>query len=433
MVTKHAPGEGDGFPLIDLYTAEIDPTVAKVIPLTLMTRYFVLPIRREGAKLVVAMVDPTNAIAMDDMRLIVGFEIAPGRISKEQFDAYMAKTYPTENAATQEEKVSDMMQAANLFNEPGAENRVDTEDAPIIRMVNVLFQNAYKSGATVINIVPFRRQMSVRYKIDGEWKEVMTLPKFAHAPLLSRIKIIAELNIAERRLPQTGYINHRHEKQDYRLKVEVLPTATGESVLIEVNKPRPYVKIEAEEITETDRVKLSQILEKNAGIVICFAPDMPDARKLMHPLLYEIYENDFVRNTILIEESNSGSLLPDVQVMFVNRKAGLTMESATRKVCRLNFDVVALDGIDIASAQTLMEATDKLIIIAMTATDIEDVINRFVYHFEIKPQLLAHRVKAVLGLVKNEVANAFDLSNQIKTMKTSVTFDLTDQIKSMKF
>lgn len=435
MVSLKTPDEGEGYPVIDLCTAEIDPSVAKVIPSRLVLHYQVVPIRQDGTKLVVAMVDPTNVFAQEDMRLITGFEIVPGKLSREQFDAYKAKNYPDAKTEELSTGLENLLKEAGVLQEAVNHDEVTKEVASIIRMVNVLFQNAFKQDATAMNIVPYGRQLLVTYKIDGVWREVMTLPKFAHAPLLSRIKIMAEMNIAERRLPQTSHVTLRHEKQDYWINIEVLPTIYGESAHIFLYKQKALTKLEG--INQTATKRLRNLLQTNKGVIICFASVWPEQHKLLHPLLYMI-QRDAVRtikikdpenpdgppietetgtrNLVLVQEQNIGAVLPEIQAIYTNPKAGLRLDMLARKLCSLDFDVVAFDGIDISSAETLLNATNRLVIIAMSASSLEDVVEQFVHKFQIEPKLLAHAVKAVLGQVKGDASISFDLAPTIKTM-----------------
>ncbi|MHB9110014.1 MAG: GspE/PulE family protein [Armatimonadota bacterium] len=197
-----------------------DSGVAGLIPEHLQQRYHVVPLRVEGQKLVVAMADPDNVDALDNLRLVTGREVEPVRATDTEIDKIrtLQRGLLTPDWSELEREVTDT-----------------AGGAPIIRMVNVLFQNAIKQGATEIHLLLDQRQVCVRYRIDGVFYEVMTLPKFAHLPLVERLKMMAEIPL-DAAPPQRGHIYLRHERQDYDAIVEVAAGEFGEVVTIGIAK-----------------------------------------------------------------------------------------------------------------------------------------------------------------------------------------------------
>jgi len=198
--------------MLDAYAQQLnlpvvpDPSVANAIPEHLQKRYDVVSLRGDGTKLFVAMADPTNVDALDDLRLVTGFEIEPVPMTREEILAIRRS-------------ISDS----------------DVEDTPIIRMVNVLIENAIKQGATEIQLQTDQRQVTVRYCLKGEFREVMTVPKFAHLPLVERLKIMSEI-APTAKLPHQGRFHIRHEHQDYDARVEIAPGEFGEVITIRISK-----------------------------------------------------------------------------------------------------------------------------------------------------------------------------------------------------
>ncbi|MBP9111569.1 MAG: type IV-A pilus assembly ATPase PilB [Polyangiaceae bacterium] len=223
-------------PAIDLETAEIDPDVAKIISKEQCEKHRLFPISRAGNALVVAMVDPTNLNAIDDLKFLTGLNIDP-RIASEA--AIMARIEKTYNAGPSYDEVmagfdeTEIDFSAEQEDVNDADLQRASEDAPVVRLVNMILLNAIKKGASDIHIEPYEKRMRVRYRVDGVMSEEMTPPLKLKNALVSRVKIMASLDIAERRLPQDGRIKLKLGKgreMDYR--VSVCPTLWGEKIVM---------------------------------------------------------------------------------------------------------------------------------------------------------------------------------------------------------
>ncbi|UCC69032.1 MAG: Flp pilus assembly complex ATPase component TadA, partial [Armatimonadota bacterium] len=267
-----AHAEQLGIPFLELDRVSVDEDVAKAIPQTVVQRYNAIPIRRSGNRLTVAMADPTNVFALDDIRLITGYEIDPMLAAPDDISGLLSSSGGADDGGATQEELQTALQALDGGFGPalgeeldlaaaGVEEDVDRaqameDEAPIIRVVNVIIQQAIKDRASDIHVEPDRRGVRIRYRVDGVLHEVMRVPKYVHAPLVSRIKIMGDMNIAERRLPQDGRIHVRHEGKDYDLRVSSLPTVFGEkvvmrildqsSVLIGLNKLGMFAETQAE-------------------------------------------------------------------------------------------------------------------------------------------------------------------------------------------
>ncbi len=237
-----AQAEQLGIPLLELDRVSVDEDVAKAIPQSLVQRYNAVPIKRTGNRLTVAMVDPTNVFALDDIRLITGYEIDPMLAAADDIGALLRQgdSMASHNELTTALNAPGTGTMANVdIAGAGADEDVDQtaaleDEAPIIRIVNVVIQQAIKDKASDIHIEPDRKGVRIRYRIDGVLHEVMNVPKYVHAPLISRVKIMGDMNIAERRIPQDGRIHVRVEGKEYDLRVSSLPTVFGEKIVMRI-------------------------------------------------------------------------------------------------------------------------------------------------------------------------------------------------------
>src|SRR5499425_3010488 len=233
-----------GVPAINLQYFEIDASVVKLIPEETAKRYQILPLSRVGASLTIAMVDPTNVFAMDDIKFMTGFNIEPVVASETSILEGIEKAYGT----SKEEDLEQVMQSITEADEADIELQADqqemdladlekaADEAPIVKLVNLVLTDAVKRGASDIHIEPYEKEYRVRFRIDGMLQTIMTPPVKLKDPITSRIKIMSKLDISEKRLPQDGRImmkmmlNNRKKQLDFR--VNCLPTLWGEKIVL---------------------------------------------------------------------------------------------------------------------------------------------------------------------------------------------------------
>ena len=404
-----------------------DPGVAKVIPEHLIQRYNLVPLRRNGSRLVVAMADPTNVFALDDLRLITGFEVEPMLATPEHISAIRnggiaggsssddsskmssaidtAAAIPVLETAAEKTPTPDidsMLESIRRPDAPGesadGEDTADvSEDAPIIRMVNVLIQNAIKQGASDIHVEPDRRQVRVRHRIDGVLYEVMTLPKFAHAPLISRLKIMSEMNIAERRIPQDGRIHLRHEKRDYDMRVNVLPTVFGEKCVMRIlDQGSVLIGLGRLGFMPEMMAQLEGLIYRPNGMVLATGPTGSGKTTTLYSILNRI--NSVDKNLITVEDPVEYQL-PGVNQVSVNRKAGLTFPVAMRAFLRQDPDIVMVGEIrDLETAEIAVQAslTGHLVLSTLHTNDSPATIVRL-SDMGVEPFLISAAIVGVIA------------------------------------
>ncbi|HEX6775582.1 MAG TPA: ATPase, T2SS/T4P/T4SS family, partial [Methylomirabilota bacterium] len=222
-----------GIQSITLSQLDIDPEVLKLVPEQIARKYEVLPIKRQGNQLTLAMADPTNVFALDDVGFMTNLQVVPVVASQAAIRAAVDRTYDTKGSGIAE-IVSEMEGAADVELVEGEEEisaKVDVfelkesaDEAPVVRLINMILVDAIRRGASDIHLEPYEKVFRVRFRVDGVLHEIMTPPKRLEAALTSRVKIMASLDIAERRLPQDGRIKLRFNQREIDFRVSTLPT-----------------------------------------------------------------------------------------------------------------------------------------------------------------------------------------------------------------
>ncbi len=234
-----------GVPSINLKYYDVDPTVIKLIPQDTAVRYQIVPLSRVGSTLTIAMTDPTNVFAMDDIKFMTGFNVEPVVASETSINEAIAKFYGEVESVEELTKVMKDLGAEEAADLELASEEQETdlatleraaEEAPIIKLVNLVLTDAVKRGASDIHIEPYERELRVRFRVDGILQAVMTPPLKLKDAITSRIKIMAKLDISEKRLPQDGRIMIKYRK-DGRIKeldfrVSTVPTLFGEKIVM---------------------------------------------------------------------------------------------------------------------------------------------------------------------------------------------------------
>ena len=234
-----------GVPSINLKYYEVDPTVIKLIPQDTALRYQIVPLSRVGATLTIAMTDPTNVFAMDDIKFMTGFNVEPVVASEAAVTEAIAKFYGSVQSDEELNKVMKVLGAeeAGDLELAAEEQEMDlatlekaAEEAPIIKLVNLVLTDAVKRGASDIHLEPYERELRIRFRIDGMLQSVMTPPLKLKDAITSRIKIMAKLDISEKRLPQDGRIMIKYRSQsrikELDFRVSTVPTLFGEKIVM---------------------------------------------------------------------------------------------------------------------------------------------------------------------------------------------------------
>jgi type IV pilus assembly protein PilB len=412
-------GKQMGVSFVDLDSYDLDPELARSIPEHLAQRYKVIPVAQKDNRLTLAMVDPLNVIAIDDIRLITGFDIDPVISTEDSIMKAINRQFGVTDLAEVQETVKDL--SATDFGPLEVEEAVEEEialdklkelvdEAPIVRVVNLIISQAINDKTSDIHIEPEAKSVRVRYRVDGVLHDVMSPPKHIQAPMVSRIKIMANMDIAERRIPQDGKIHLRHDNREFDLRVSSVPTIHGEKIVMRIlDKSSVMLGLNKLGFYPETQALFESCVEKPYGMILVTGPTGSGKSTTLYSCLNKLNTGD--RNILTIEDPCEYQL-PGVNQVQVNEKAGLTFANALRSFMRQDPDIIMVGEIrDTETAKIAVEAalTGHLVLSTLHTNDSAGAITRLV-EMGIEPFLCASSVIGVLGqrLSRNICPNCKD-------------------------
>jgi type IV pilus assembly protein PilB len=385
-----------GLRFVDLSDATVDATAAALLPEPVARKYRALPIGYEDEKLLVAMADPANLFALDDIRTITGMDVQPVVATAADIEAAIRKYSQFDESV--ESVVSEASAAAEddvLELERLAQTAVD--EGPIVKMVNLLITQAIGDRASDIHIEPTERDVRIRYRVDGVLHEVMRSPKNVQAGLISRLKVMADINIAERRIPQDGRISLTVGGKGVDLRVATLPTVYGEKVVIRVlDKSSVLLRLEDLGFLEEAYRNFEVAFHKPYGAILVTGPTGSGKSTTLYATLNQI--NSPEKNIITVEDPVEYRLSGINQVQ-VNNRAGLTFAAALRSILRADPDVVLIGEIrDRETAIIAIEAslTGHLVLSTLHTNDAPSSLPRLI-EMGVEPYLAASAIDCVVA------------------------------------
>ena len=385
-----------GVPSIDLSDFDIEPEIIKLIPKEVVLKHQVIPINRTGSTLIVAMADPSNIFAIDDIKFLTGYNVEVVVASEQAIEGAVEKYY-TSNVTFDdvmldfEDDEVDVIDAEEDINELDLEKSAG--DAPVIKLVNLILLDAIRKGASDIHVEPFEKQLRVRYRIDGMLYEVMKPPvKLKHA-ITSRIKIMSQLDIAERRLPQDGRIKlkmGKNKEMDFR--VSVLPVIWGEKIVLRLldksNLQLDMTKLGFEEKT-LELFKKS--IHQPYGMILITGPTGSGKTTTLYSVLSELNTTD--TNISTAEDPVEYNLYGINQVQM-HDDIGLNFSSSLRSFLRQDPDIILVGEIrDFETAEIAIKAslTGHLVLSTLHTNDAPSSISRLL-NMGIEPFLVSAAV-----------------------------------------
>lgn len=332
------------------------------VPEALVRRHQVFPFARDGGMLYVAMADPADVVALDDLRLATGYQVVPEVASPEDIERAIQRWY---GAPGVEEAVR---MAASSAPEELEESEGDP-DAPVVRLVDGLIGQAVAEGASDLHFEPERARTIVRLRVDGILRDVMEVPKRLHPSVVTRVKVMAGLDIADRRLPQDGRIRLRDPRL-IDLRVSVLPTIHGEAVVMRVlDTARVVPTLESLGYDPADLKKIRRAVSAPYGMVLLTGPTGSGKTTTLYAALKEILSRE--KNVVTVEDPPEYEM-SGVRQVAVNPKAGLTFASALRAILRQDPDIVMVGEIrDSETAKIAVQAamTGHLVLSTLHTND----------------------------------------------------------------
>jgi type IV pilus assembly protein PilB len=399
-----------GIELVDPASCDIEPEVLKLLPRDKAVRLQVVPIRREGSFLSVAMADPNDVATLDQLTFITGLKIKPLLASEMQIREAIDRHFGSHKDMELQKVFADMPgsdeQPENL-QVVGEENheldaealKVQSEEAPIIRLVNFILVDSLRSGASDVHIEPYEKELRVRFRVDGVLKTVMSPPIKLKDALTSRIKIMARLNISEKRVPQDGRIRIRtrvtEKVRDLDFRVSVLPTLFGEKIVMRLlDKDNLMFDMIRLGFDEVSLKKFEKAIYKPFGMVLVTGPTGSGKTNTLYSAISQLNKPD--TNIMTAEDPVEFNLLGINQVQ-INEQVGLTFAATLRSFLRQDPNIILVGEIrDLETAEIAVKAslTGHLVLSTLHTNDAPATISRLL-NMGIEPFLVATSVQLI--------------------------------------
>jgi type IV pilus assembly protein PilB len=393
-----------GVPAINLGSFDIDESIFKLIPAETARKYELIPINRTGATLTIAMVDPTNVFAMDDIKFMTGYNVEPVIASEvailEAIENYYQSTSAIElkrvmDDLTAQSAVDDMevLDADDDDLDISSEDLDAAEEAPVIKLVNLIFSDALKRGASDIHLEPYEKEYRVRFRIDGVLYESMRPPLKLRDAIISRIKIMAKLDISERRLPQDGRIKAKMKVQgkvkELDFRVSSLPTLFGEKVVLRLLDKDNLMLDMTRLGFEADSLKrFERNIIKPYGIILVTGPTGSGKTNTLYSSISRLNSPE---TNIMTAEDPVEFNLNGINQVQIKEQIGLTFASALRAFLRQDPNIILVGEIrDFETAEIAIKAalTGHLVLSTLHTNDAPSTINRLM-NMGIEPFLVS--------------------------------------------
>ena len=397
-----------GVPSINLKYYEIDPNVIKLIPQDTALRYQVVPLSRVGSVLTIAMTDPTNVFAMDDIKFMTGFNVEPVVASESAIGEAIGRFYGGGNASHEElsNLMKDLVDEDQELELAAEEQELDAaslekaaEEAPIIKLVNLILTDSVKRGASDIHVEPYETEMRVRFRVDGVLQTVMNPPMKLRDAITSRMKIMAKLDIAEKRLPQDGRIMIKYKaegkKKELDFRVSTVPTLYGEKIVLRLldkeNLRLDMTKLgfEAESLKKFERNIL-----KPYGMVLVTGPTGSGKTNTLYSSVARLNQVD---TNIMTAEDPVEFQLAGINQVQMKEQIGLNFAAALRAFLRQDPNIILVGEIrDFETAEIGVKAalTGHLVLSTLHTNDAPSTISRLM-NMGIEPFLVATSVNLI--------------------------------------
>jgi type IV pilus assembly protein PilB len=386
-----------GLPFVDLTEYPVDSSAVALVPMAVLRRYEVLPIGRDGDRLMLAMADPRDVLAIDDVRAAVRMQVRPVVAERNDLLAAISRFVRSDGelseltSAIVEENGSTGTDLVPAASDPSE------DDAPIVRFVNLLISQAITDKASDIHIEPGERELHVRYRIDGVLHEMQRAPKNVQNGVISRLKIMSDIDIAERRKPQDGRMSVIHSGKQIDLRVATLPTVFGEKVVMRIlDNSMTGLGMDQLRLLDRNAAVFKASYMKPYGMILVTGPTGSGKSTTLYTTLHEVARPEI--NVITVEDPVEYRI-PGINQVQVNPKAGLTFASALRSILRSDPDVVLIGEIrDHETAQIAIEAslTGHLVLSTLHTNDAPSAVTRLI-EMGIEPFLVGSALDCIVA------------------------------------
>jgi type IV pilus assembly protein PilB len=396
-----------GVPSINLRFYEVDPSVIKLVPQETAVRYQIVPLSRVGSTLTIAMTDPTNVFAMDDIKFMTGFNVEPVVASETAITEAIGKFYGSVEAGEELDKVMKDLAGEETEMELAAEEaEMDlaaleraADEAPIIKLVNLVLTDAVKRGASDIHIEPYEKEYRVRFRIDGILQNVMAPPLKLKDAITSRVKIMAKLDISEKRLPQDGRIMIKYvrdgKKKELDFRVSTVPTLFGEKVVMRLlDKENLRLDMTKLGFEQESLSKFEHAILKPYGMVLVTGPTGSGKTNTLYSSVARLNTPE---TNIMTAEDPVEFQLAGINQVQMKEQIGLNFASALRAFLRQDPNIILVGEIrDFETAEIAVKAalTGHLVLSTLHTNDAPSTVSRLM-NMGIEPFLVATSVNLI--------------------------------------
>jgi type IV pilus assembly protein PilB len=387
-----------GVPAMDLRTYEPDVALTRLLPSEVATKFMALPVSRSGRRLVVAMANPTNIFAIDDIKFITGYDVDPHVASEGSLKRALDRAYDSAGTMADVMKsIDDELSVVEEAPETDDAGLAGADEAPIVKLVNSLIYDAVRKGASDIHMEPYERSLRVRFRIDGVLQEMMSPPFKFKAAIISRLKIMAELDIAERRVPQDGRIKIKVQGRTIDLRVSSLPTIFGEKIVMRIlDKGNLNIDLEKLGFEAAAMREFVSAIANPYGMVLVTGPTGSGKTTTLYSALSRVNTPEV---NVMTAEDPVEYNLDGINQVLVHEDVGLTFAAALRAFLRQDPNIIMVGEIrDLETASIAVKAalTGHLVLSTLHTNDAPSAIGRLV-DMGIEPFLVCSSVNLVLA------------------------------------
>lgn len=379
-----------GIPHVSLYRFPFDQNLIKLVPKEIAKRNLLIPIKVEGEKLFVAMADPMDFYVIDDLRLATGFQIETAIASKDDILRVINKYYETDDG------MLDIMNQLTV-QEDVQEEKITSDDSPIVRLVNQILQNAVQQKASDIHIDPQETKVLIRFRVDGILKNERTFPKHMQSVLIARLKIMANLDITEHRVPQDGRIKMHVEFHPIDLRVSTLPTIYGEKIVMRIlDLGSTLNDLNKLGFNNLNLKRFKELIESPTGIMLITGPTGSGKSSTLYAALNHLNSEEV--NIITIEDPVEYQL-EGINQIQVNSNVGMTFAKGLRSILRQDPNIIMVGEIrDRETADVAVRAslTGHLVLSTLHTNDSLGTITRLI-DMGVDPFLVASSLTGVVA------------------------------------
>jgi len=391
-------GQVYNVPAVDLDAVPIDPNAVDLIPSDVATKFQVVPLKREGRTLTLAMANPDNIFAIDDIKFITGFDVRPVVATETAIKRCIDRMYDSaDSLATIMGEIEDDFEIVEDAVDDDLSGVSAAADAPVVKLVNSLISDAVGRGASDIHIEPYEKQLRVRFRIDGMLHEMMSPPFKMKNAVTSRLKIMAELDIAEKRVPQDGRIKIRMHSKPIDLRVSTLPTIFGEKVVMRIlDQSNLQIDLARLGFQTGALSRFLNAIESPYGMVLVTGPTGSGKSTTLYSALQKINK---IHSNIMTAEDPVEYNINGINQVNVHEDIGLTFATALRAFLRQDPNIIMVGEIrdlDTASIATKAALTGHLVLSTLHTNDAASSVNRLV-DMGIEPFLVSSSVLLIIA------------------------------------